>query len=352
VATAFNLACLLGVFTIAAGTGLAQLPARSPGGPAAQRPGQPAATPPPLPSASGGKVMYFQKPADALVPISGSGGGEPAAQATIPVPTGNPAPPAESAPDWSAPPVLPVFPAPAAPKTVPTIPERSVTEMRPPVPAPAAPTSVMPPAPAPAPAATLQPGIPLPPLVKPDQPKGSSAEDIAKWTKLPPRDEVFLLMNDADLERSSIERLRQEVREQVKDPFNKYPKGLIFPDVEPVGRGVTYTPKTSSYQAMQAYYDSLYVVHRRLHFEERNAERAGWDLGIIQPFVSAMFFYRDVFLWPNSFASGCVYGFWDSSAGKCLPGSPTPYLLYPPGLTITGSALEGAIITGAAFAFP
>ena len=65
-----------------------------------------------------------------------------------------------------------------------------------------------------------------------------------------------------------------------------------------------------------------------------------------------MTFYKDVLTWPNSLGAGCAYGFWDTSAGKCLPGSPTPYMLYPPGLTITGSAFEAVIITGAAFAFP
>jgi hypothetical protein len=35
-----------------------------------------------------------------------------------------------------------------------------------------------------------------------------------------------------------------------------------------------------------------------------------------------------------------------------LPGSPTPYMLYPPGLTITGTAVEGLFITGVAFAIP
>jgi hypothetical protein len=89
-----------------------------------------------------------------------------------------------------------------------------------------------------------------------------------------------------------------------------------------------------------------------MHFEELNSERYGWDLGFIQPLVSTAYFYRDVLRWPMSLASGCAYGFWDTSMGKCLPGSPTPYFLYPPGLTITGGAFQGVIITGAAFVFP
>ena len=95
-----------------------------------------------------------------------------------------------------------------------------------------------------------------------------------------------------------------------------------------------------------------YVVHRRLHFEQRNAERTGWDFGALHPFVSALHFYTDVLTWPGSLASGCASGFWDTSAGKCLPGSPSPLYLYPPGLTISGGLAQGAIITGAAFLFP
>jgi hypothetical protein len=62
--------------------------------------------------------------------------------------------------------------------------------------------------------------------------------------------------------------------------------------------------------------------------------------------VSTVSFYKNALLWPNSLASGLEVGFWDTSAGKCLPGSPTPYYLYPPGLTITGVLTEAGLITG------
>jgi hypothetical protein len=122
-----------------------------------------------------------------------------------------------------------------------------------------------------------------------------------------------------------------------------------FPKEEVIGGGIAYTPKTLTYPPRQAVMAPLYVVHRRLYFEELNSERYGWDLGFIQPFVSAMYFYRDVGLLPNTLISGCVHGFYDTNAGKCMPGSPTPYMLYPPGLTITGSTFEAVVVTGAAF---
>ena len=54
---------------------------------------------------------------------------------------------------------------------------------------------------------------------------------------------------------------------------------------------------------------------------------------------------------PATLADGFAEGFWDTSAGKCLPGSPTPYILYPLGLTCSGGLVEGVFITGLSFAF-
>jgi len=173
-----------------------------------------------------------------------------------------------------------------------------------------------------------------------------------KYVKLPPRDDVFAFPNDAQLEKAILGRLRADETSQMRDPFAKYPATLTFPPLPRIGDGIPYRPKTLDYKPMSVAYDALYVVHRRLHFEELNSERYGWDLGFIQPLVSTAFFYKDVLLWPNSLASGFCYGFYDTNVGKCLPGSPTPYMLYPPGLTVTGSVFEAVVITGAAFIFP
>jgi len=176
-------------------------------------------------------------------------------------------------------------------------------------------------------------------------------EDRDRYVRLPNREVVFAFPDDAQLERAIIDRIWSDIKAKKDfDPTMK--KELEFPRYAPVGAGQAFRSKTADYPPARVNYDALFVVHRRLHFEELNAERYGWDLGIIQPLVSAAYFYKDVLLWPNSLASGCAYGFWDTSAGKCLPGSPTPYMLYPPGLTITGTAFEGVIITGAAFAIP
>ena len=175
-----------------------------------------------------------------------------------------------------------------------------------------------------------------------------SADEIDEYTKLEDPERIFAMPNDAGLERL----IRERIVAKMKKDGKIEEKSLRFPVIPPVGAGLAYVPKTASYPPMQATYDPLYVVHRRLHFEDRNTERQGWDLGIIQPAVSAVLFYKDVFFWPHSLASGCAHGFWDTSAGKCLPGSPTPYLLYPPGLTTSGSVFQTVMVTGMAFAIP
>ena len=113
-----------------------------------------------------------------------------------------------------------------------------------------------------------------------------------------------------------------------------------------------YQPKTGDYPPMRVDYEPRYVVHRRLHFEEKNAERYGWDLGIIQPLVSAAYFYKDVLLWPNSLASGCALRVLGHQRRQVPAGQPDAVLPYPPGLTVTGTAVEALVITGVAFVFP
>lgn len=267
-------------------------------------------------------VMYFHKPANALLPVSGTGGGEPVAQASPPGLTA--APPA-------------VVPLP------PVVPERPIPDTPPLAPQPGTTTAQK---------KQDLPGKqdPMPPA---KGPIGQTTRvDSKKYTVLPERDKIFVIYDDAQLERIIMNTIREDLKRRKLPLKEDDEKNLRFPALEQAGAGETYVPKTSSYPPSRAYYNSLHVVHRRLHFEEKNAERYGWDLGFIQPLVSTLYFYKDVLLWPNSLASGCHYGWWDTNAGKCLPGSPTPYFLYPPGLTLTGTAFEGAVITGAAFIFP
>ncbi len=317
--------------------------------PPAAEPPRPTAAPGTLPGGgSGGKVMYFQKPADALAatgaPDATAGGVarlEAPARAPVPVPD-----------------------APAATLPPPPPPSRYLPPDRPLTP----PAVVVSPA---TPAAYRAQPDPKPddPVVPPeskslkqeipDPPGGPSA------IQLPPRDKIFTVYDDAQLEKAIIDRVTQDLLElnAKKDPKDRKtpaelvklqnPRTMRFPPLPVISPpGVPYQPKTLAYEPRKVIIEPGYVVHRRLLFEEKNAERSGWDFGPLQTFVSAAYFYRDVLSLPHNVASGCVYGFWGTSAGKCLPGSPSPYYLYPPGLTLTGSVVEGAVLTGGAFLFP
>jgi hypothetical protein len=171
-----------------------------------------------------------------------------------------------------------------------------------------------------------------------------------KEVQLPSRDKIFgAVYNDRELERAIMDSIRRD--QEINNPKNPLPpETLVFPTLPEVSpRGVAYQPKTAGYAPRAVHLEPGYVVHRRLHFEEKNAERAGWDLGPLSTLASAAHFYRGALLFPGSLATGFTSGFWDTSAGKCVPGGLSPYYLYPPGLSTTGWLTEIGVITGFAF---
>lgn len=298
-------------------------------------PTAPAAAPAAVPSGagSGGRIMYFHKPAGSTTATGTEGitGAEGAAPA--PVPTAAPI---------TAAPVVPAY-------------------LPPPPPA----SRYLPPDPVPVAAPVVYQPESVKDARQDDPPSVSKKQETKivpvdpKFIQLPPRENIFMVYNDLELEKAIMERIRQDLKSQVdpmtgKDKYNpEAERFLVFPALPAVSPpDVPYRPKTLTYAPSKVIVEPGYVVHRRLHFEEKNAERAGWDLGPLSTLVGAGYFYRDVVLWPQSLVSGCVTGFWSTNVGKCLPGSPSPYYLYPVGLTITGTAAETAVITGAAFLFP
>lgn len=213
-------------------------------------------------------------------------------------------------------------------------------------PIPAVPTPSVPPA-----APTEVSANPVPPRVVPvPSTLPSPSKDLGpEVTRLPPRSSIFTIYEDDVLE--------QKIYESIAKQLGKSPeelrKSTPFPPLKPlVPPGTTYVAKTAKLEPGVVVYEPGFIVHNRLLFEERNSERYGWDLGLAQPFVSTMSFYKNVLMWPHNAASSLVVGRMDTNAGKCLPGSPTPYYLYPQGLTITGGVAEGLVITGLAFVIP
>jgi hypothetical protein len=251
-------------------------------------------------------MLYYQKPADALTATGGTGGSGDVAMA--------------AGPD-----------TPARTPDLPPIPQTAPQD----------------------PPAQPMPGGQPPSTSQKQPPPKETIYDTTPKQPLPRREYIFDMYDDATLERAIIKSVQEENRR--RDPMLKFSpddpswRFPALPVINPLGLPYVTKAVREGYEPRKAVYEPLFVVHRRLHFEEKNTERYGWDMGILQPFLSTAYFYKDVLLWPNSLASGLEIGFWDTNAGKCLPGSPVPYYLYPPGLTITGMLFEGGIITGTGF---
>ncbi len=130
-------------------------------------------------------------------------------------------------------------------------------------------------------------------------------------------------------------------RERMKQEARQRGQRIEFPP-EPIVSTESYSGR--SYPPTQEIVEPGYVCYGRLYFEERNAERYDWDLGIMQPLVSLGYFYKDVLLFPYHYFTDPCRKF-DCDAGYCLPGDPTPYLLYPPAISVSGLIGEaGAVL--------
>ncbi|HEV3256033.1 MAG TPA: hypothetical protein VG013_04070 [Gemmataceae bacterium] len=180
-----------------------------------------------------------------------------------------------------------------------------------------------------------------PPINRLDQPMRSSQEVEPGYRiqlEPPGKDQVFQLEGEEALK----ERMRQEARQR---PTHER---IDFPDEAPVSKE-TYAPR--SFPPATEVAEPHYVCHKRLLFEEINSERYGWDLGFIQPVVSAAAFYADVVTAPYHWATEPCRKY-ECSSGYCLPGDPVPYLLYPPEISLTGSVSEAATIVALFAIFP
>jgi len=154
--------------------------------------------------------------------------------------------------------------------------------------------------------------------------------------------EVVRLESEANFRR----RLTQRNRQKSDSGTDR----TTFPD-EPVVSTKTVKHVERALPGHMLLVEPAYVCHGPLWFEERNAERYGWDLGIIQPPIQAGIFFADVLTLPYHIGANLTRGP-ECSAGQCLPGDPVPYLLYPPQLSFSGGVLQAAAVVGACAAFP
>jgi hypothetical protein len=177
-----------------------------------------------------------------------------------------------------------------------------------------------------------------PEKLPPPTPKEEEKLTYPVKTDVPSAMELFRLQS----EKSLFEAIRQETRD--RDATS----ALVFPDEPSLPKEVYLGRRWPQSRELV---EPSYVCHARLYFEEKNSDRYGWDLGILQPLVSTAAFYRDVVLFPYHWGTRPCQRY-DCSTGKCLPGDPVPYLCYPEEVSLTGLAVEGAVVTTLFFVFP
>jgi hypothetical protein len=175
-------------------------------------------------------------------------------------------------------------------------------------------------------------------LQEPGMRGGDESADYQIQLEVPGPDRLFRRESESDLQR----RIQQEARQ--RSNMDR----VTFPD-EPVLSSEAYVAR--AFPPATEVVEPYYVCYGRLHFEEVNSERYGWDLGIIQPFVSTAVFFCDAATIPYVLGSH-PFRCWDCNTGFCLPGDPVPYLLYPPEITLSGGIVEAGTVVALFAIFP
>jgi len=172
--------------------------------------------------------------------------------------------------------------------------------------------------------------------------KEQQAEESVQYsvpTEAPGPERLFMTMQSDE---QLMERMRQEKRSQNTVERIVFPEETMLSKVAYAGR---------RWEPLKEEVQPGYVMYRRLLFEQKNAERYGWDLGVLHPVVSALNVYCDVLQLPYHLGARPFQQF-ECSAGYCLPGDPVPLMLYPPEFSLTGYGLETAVLVPLFFAFP
>ena len=166
-----------------------------------------------------------------------------------------------------------------------------------------------------------------------------SAGDYQSLVTPPSSDRVFApLDSEADL----LVRMEQEWRDA------GHTDRLIFPE-EPIISRDRYLGR--SWPQYTEIAEPNFVCYKRLMFEQINYERYGWDLGVLDPPLSTGKFFLDIAMLPyHAFTD--PFRTFECNAGYCLPGDPTPLLLYPTEVSATGTLAEAGAVLGVFAVFP
>jgi hypothetical protein len=144
--------------------------------------------------------------------------------------------------------------------------------------------------------------------------------------------------------------LQERIRQETLSNPSTASERVDFPE-EPILSRDRYAGRSGIWQQRGLIVEPNFVNYHKLLYEDKNAERYGWDLGGIQPAVSYGLFLWDTALLPmHLFNDPCRKN--ESSAGYCMPGDPVPYLLYPPEVSLSGAAAEVAVILALVAIFP
>jgi len=181
------------------------------------------------------------------------------------------------------------------------------------------------------------PGNPIQQVVQRPTPAIEGTESVPSLD--PPSPEKLFRL---DSERNLRERMRQEALSRPE------PSRIVFPE-EPVVSKDRYLGRR--WPRMVEQVEPGYVVYKRLLFEQKNAERYGWNYGFLHPLISTAVFYKDVVLLPYHIGTR-PWQQWETDAGYALAGDPQPLLLYPEEVSLTGLAAEASVVTSMFFIFP
>lgn len=146
--------------------------------------------------------------------------------------------------------------------------------------------------------------------------------------------------------RESEEEVFERIRQQERQAGGS--GRVIFPEEVAISTE-PYAPRC--FPVCTLLVEPSYVCHGRLYFDQPNFERYGWDLGMLTPAINLGRFYTDVITMPYQMGTRPTEHY-DCSAGKYLPGDPTPLYLYPPEFSLTGLVFQAGAFIGGAFAFP
>lgn len=149
-------------------------------------------------------------------------------------------------------------------------------------------------------------------------------------------------LHRVDSEATKFERFRQQRKKAGNMDWG-------FPDEDVIRIKTTMTKR--DFPPTQAIERASYVVYQPLYFQQINAERYGWDLGIFQPVVSAGQFYGDVLLFPYKFAANPPWHC-DTNVGYALPGDPEPLRFLTTPFSWRGVAAQAGVAVGGAAIFP